>query len=78
MSSSEKCDRAAKALLDIQDTANLIVLDLLEGGEVDCAATRFAAIREYATEARECLIGLPQGTRVQLPAGRVNELRFRS
>jgi hypothetical protein len=70
-------DLAAKALVDIQDTADLILLDFLEGRESGGAATRFAAIHQYAARAMEQLADIADDKPLALPAEWVARLRAR-
>ena len=77
MTCPEICDVAARALVEIQDTADLILLDLLEGRESGGAATRFAAIQQYASRAMEHLAYLAENKPRSLPPDVAKHLRER-
>jgi hypothetical protein len=78
MNGSELSERVAKAVVDIQDAANLILLDLLAEGEPGDAAKRFAAIQQYATRALDELSTLPGVSALQPSAGTAESLRQRA
>ncbi len=75
--SPDTCDVAAKALVDIRDTADLILLDFVEGRDASSAATRFAASQQYASRAMEYLEHISQDGRRSLPDQCVAYLRER-
>jgi hypothetical protein len=77
MNGSELSERLAKALLDIQDATNLIVLDMLEGRECAGSATRFAAIRQYAMRALDDLSTSPDGDMLSMPQDQASKLLHR-
>ena len=81
MSCPDIGDVAAKAIIEIQDTADLLLLDLLEGRECGVATTRFAAIQQYASRAIESLAYIAEEKPATLPpewAARLRERHRRS